>query len=158
MSQYLFQRLLAVTERTETITYPRRVGLAVLYSLLTVYTTFGGKKYPTAFFANKHVYVCLPSYLPQPRVYRSAQERDDLGRVLGSKHSTASHDYVCASVCGLVDSTGSQATVNLDVQLRIPLPQLLHLGQLACHELLPSKARLHRHDEDHLQQGQHRTR
>lgn len=81
---------------------------------------------------------------------RLPQDLDDLCRVLGPKDGTSSDDDVGARISSLVDRAGTQATVNLDVELGVPLTEGLDLGQLASHELLAAEARLDRHDEDHV--------
>ena len=79
-----------------------------------------------------------------------AELSDDVGGILSAKDGRTRNDDVGASLSSLINSTQSQATIHLDVEVRVFLAQSFDLGQLGSHELLTTESGVNGHNQDHL--------
>jgi hypothetical protein len=68
-----------------------------------------------------------------PTINRFPQQPNHLRRVFRPKHRAPRHNDIRARLGSLVNRPWSQPSVHLDVEVRVPLPQLLHLWQLRRH-------------------------
>lgn len=83
-----------------------------------------------------------------------SQLGNHIGWVLCAKDGGAGDDHVGTGVGGLVDGVEAQSAIDFDIQVRIPVPDCPDLWQLRRHEFLSTETGVHRHDEDHLRQGE----
>lgn len=74
------------------------------------------------------------------------------GSILVFEYTGAAHNHIRARLSSQMNIRDVNAAINLQIQHRTLLTQLTHLRELLNLALLPTKARLDRHDQNHVKQ------